>query len=207
MKKKILLSILFLVLILVSAAVYATVIAFTKVKPAADNINRSLSWDSFSKTVAIPKEIPPPSMDFNETAYLWEMVTPQNETTAIRLKYNPAFSREDRVIKLTLEMPGKGDPSIFNKVLPAIITDKQSLEAAQNPQEAQLSENKEAGYKSLNIQVLKENNQVVRFEWEFNKDELKEEIKDEYGKLEKYPKPLLGFLYGLPSTILRLLAA
>ena len=207
MKKIALLTAGVLVLIFIALLTTAIVIGFSQVKPTTELINKKLAHEAFAKTLIIPEQIPPPSMDINETIYFWEMVTREDEVIGIRVKYTPAFSKEDSTIKLVMEMPEKGDPSIFTKVLPAIVVDEKSLNSAREPEKADLSQNKEAGYKSLNLSVTPNTQQTVRMEWEFNKNELEQDIQEEYKKLEKYPKPILGFIYSLPGFTLKLFGA
>jgi hypothetical protein len=174
-------------------------------KPTTENINRLLAKE-FSKVIYIPNGIPSPIQGFYETIYFWEMETPEKEVIGVRLKHNTAFNKDQNKIILTLEKEEKGDPSIFNKVLPAVIADQQSLEAARDPKKANLSANSQAGYNSIKLSVLPDTGQTTQVIWEFDKAKLGDELTNNYKKLEKLPPPLLGFLYTLPHFILSLLA-
>jgi len=197
-----LLVIFFVIVLLISAAVYG----FSHVLPTTGAINQDLAG-YFSNVVYIPKNIPPPSQDFYQTIYFWEMVTPEKEVVGIRLKYDTGFTADSSIIRLTLEKEEKGDPSIFDKVLPAVIADKQSLDSARDPQKANLSANQQAGYKSIKLLVLPETNKTAQIVWEFDKFNLPDDLKSKYKRLEKFPPGVLKFLYTLPHFILSLFSA
>jgi hypothetical protein len=207
MKKSIFISLALTFIVFCSFLIYVITISFTQIKPTTEAINKKLSQEAFTKTISIPQEIPPPAFDFDKTSYFWEMITLENEVTGIRLTYTTAFSKNENIIKVILEMPENGDPSIFNKVLSVIIIDEKSFNSAQYPHEADLSKNKEAGYKSLKIFVTPDTNQTTKLEWEFEKQNFGEDIRSEYQKIEKYPKPILRILYKIPHSILRIMSS
>lgn len=190
-------------LALVFLAVY---VGFTSIKPVTREINDKLA-NYFLGIVRIPKEgIPSPSYDFYETSYFWEMETIQGEVTPVIFKYTPAFGKNDTNIEVVLEMPAGGDPSIFGKVLEAVIADEQSLRGAQDVEKANLSASSKAGYKQIGFAVKPNTKQVIKITWMYEKSALGEEVKSLYAKLGKYPDPVLKILYKLPHLTLSLLA-
>lgn len=199
--KKILIIVAALIFLLIAAFIFAIYYSFTTVKPTTEQINQDLA-SYFSRVVYIPKGIPPPIQGFEETIYFWEMETLEKEVVGVRLKHNTAFEKNQKVITLTLEMEEKGDPSIFNKVMPAVIADQQSLSSAREPEKANLSANEEVGYNGIKLSVIPERKQTTQVIWEFEKSNLPEELKSKFKKLENLPA--LGFLYSLPHFILSL---
>ena len=201
MKKIIIIAVLAFAIVLV-LFILAAVYAFKTVKPASKVINQNLA-QFFSQVIYLPQGVGP-SLDFDKTDYFWEMETRQNEVVGVRLSHNTAFQKNQNIIQLTLEKEEKGDPSIFNKVLPAVIADPQSLSAAQDPQKANLNANPKYGYSSIKLAVKPETNQTTKITWEFEKSKLPEELKVQYQKLDTIPASLLKFLYSLPHFILEL---
>ncbi len=204
MKKKIL--ILFGVLLIIFTAGIAWVIslAFNTIKPGTEKINSSLET-SFSKVVRIPiGNIPRPSIDFSQTTYLWEMETLDREIIEVRFSYTPAYTSEEKDIFAVLEMTEKGDPSIFDKVLPALVADEQSLNTARDPQKANFGPNDKAGYSKLEIAKDIRGDKTIKIKWTYEKNKISENFKGEYQKLEIYPKPVLEILYSIPSFLVSL---
>lgn len=206
MKKAVIICTALTLVLICAVLIAALIISFKTVKPATDAINRDLE-KYFSKIVYIPQGIPRPTQTFNETSYFWEMETPQGEVTAIKLKYNPAFTKDEDTIEVILEMPENGDPSIFDKVLPAVIADKQSLDSAQDPQKANLGTNENAGYNKISLFTKKETNQTTKIVWDFKKEQLEDKLNEEYKKLYLYPTTLLKILYNVPHVVIDLLSA
>ncbi len=203
MKKVLIISLLtffILIFVLVLAAVY---FSFKIVKPTTQDINSKLE-KYFANLIYIPKGIPRPSVDLSQTTYYWEMETRDKEVIGVTFNYNPAFTAKEHIINANLSMPQNGDASIFTKVLPAVIADKQSLDSALDPKKANLSANNQVGYEKIDLQVKPDTEQSVKISWEFNKNNLPKELKDDYTKLEKIPVPLLGILYGIPHFLISL---
>lgn len=188
-------------MLMIAAIVYS----FSTIKPTTEEINKDLA-EYFSKVIYIPKGIPPPIQGFAETIYFWEMETPDKEVIGIRLKHDTGFAKDKNTIRLILEKEEKGDPSIFNKVLPAVIADKQSLDAARDPQKANLSANQHAGYNNITLSVLPGSGQTAQVIWEFGKSNLGDDLTAEYNRLGNIPPGLLKFLYTLPHFILSFLS-
>lgn len=205
MKKIVIASFATVFALIVLLFITSIFVSFKTIKPTTEAINRDLK-NYFSKIIYIPEGIPPPQQTLDKTEYFWEMETPQGEVTGIRLKYDPSFTKGKNTIQVTLEMPENGDPSIFNKVLPAVISDKQSLDSARDPQKANLNANQELGYEKLSLFTKKETNQTTKIIWEFKKESLGNQLNEQYSKLYRYPPALLKILYNIPSLTLGLLA-
>ena len=189
---------------LISAIAAGIVISFTVVKPTTKAINQKLV-EHFAKIVRIPQGILPPNIGFDLTSYSWEMETIEKEVTGVKFSYNPVFVRSQNVILATLEMPEGGDVSIFNKVLPAVVADKQSVDSAINVEKANLSANQDAGYSKINLSIKPETKQTIKITWEYDKSKLGNDLSQDYAKLAKYPPSLLRIFYGLPHLIIGLL--
>lgn len=204
MKKIVIIFVLIVVVLLTSAIAAGIIVSFTVVKPTTESINQKLA-ELFAKIVRIPEGILPPNIGFDSTSYFWEMETIEKEVTGIKFTYNPAFSKDQTVILAILEMPERGDASIFNKVLPAVVADRQSLNSALDVEKANLSANQDAGYSKINLSVKPETKQTIKITWEYEKSTLGNDLRQDYTKLAKYPKSLLSIFYGLPHLIIGLL--
>lgn len=203
MKKIILFSLILLAILSAALISFSIYLGFKVIKPATQAINKNIEKD-LSRVVRIPEGIPRPIYGFDETIYYWEMETLAKETVAVRYKFTPAFSsKNDRIIAI-LEMPENSDPSIFNKVLPAIIVDSQSLFAAQDPAKANLGANDQSLFSSIKL-ALNANGQTTQIIWEFEKKNLSPKLKNLYGDLDKYPDSVLQFLFGVPGLVIGLL--
>jgi len=181
------------------------IISFTIIKPTTEAINKNIA-QGLSKLGRIPVGIPSPALTFDETVYLWEMETLDKEVTGVRLIHQTGFAKSQTKITVVLELAENGDPSIFNKVLPAIIADEQSLNSARDPQKANLSENVNVGYTNIDLSLRESTGQTINIKWDFQKENLNPELPSLYSKLNIYPEPLLRFLYAFPSIILGILS-
>lgn len=179
-------------------------ISFTVVKPTTEQINRNLA-KFLSRIIYIPEGILPPNQGFDLISYFWEMETLAGEVTGLRFSFTPSYTKDQKTVTAILEMPDQGDASIFTKVLPSVISDRQSLISAQDPQKANLAANEEAGYTGIKLNLKPETNQTIKVVWEFEKQNLDEDTVRLYMKLDKYPQYLLKILHGLPSIVLGLL--
>ena len=191
--------------ILIALFILLIIISFTTVRPTTDLINKSIA-QGLSKLVRIPVGIPSPALSFDETVYLWEMETLDKEVTGVRLVHETGLSDFQDKINVVLELQENGDPSIFNKVLPAIIADPQSLNSALDPQKANLSANESVGYTGIELAIRESTGQTISIKWDFRKENLSPELPGLYSKLNIYPQPALRFLYELPNIILGLLS-
>lgn len=206
MRKIALIVVISSLIILLILLITAIVIGFTVIKPTTDSINQKLT-KKFTKIVRIPEGIPPPVRGIDTTSYFWEMETLEKEVTGVRFMFDPAFAGYKRQIVAILEMPDGSDASIFNKVLAAVVSDNQTIDSAKNIERANLSANKDAGYSKIELTIKPESKQVTRIIWAFEKNDLESDLKEDYRKLQKYPKPIFNFLYGLPDLIIGLLSA
>jgi len=203
-KKIVIISTVIIFVVLIFAIVAAVIISFAIIKPTTEEINRKLV-EKFTSVVSVPKGILPPAYSFDETNYFWEMETLEHEVTGVKFRFTTAFSKNQNKLQATLEMPEGSDVSLFNKVLPAIITDKQSLDSALDVEKANLSANEKAGYSQIKISVIPQTKQAAQINWEFEKNSLGDDLLNLYSKLN-YPEPLLKFLYGIPHLIFSLLS-
>ena len=101
-------------------------------------------------------------------------------------------------------MTEKGDPSIFDKVLPALVADEQSLNSARDVQKANFGPSEKALYSKLAIEKDSRGDKTIKISWFYDKDEASENFKEEYQKIAKYPKSVLQSLYGIPSFLIDL---
>lgn len=203
MKKIIIISTIIFVLVTILILVAIVVISFKEIKPTVDSINSDLA-KKFTNIVYIPDGIPGPAKMLGETLYSWEMETPQKEVTAVQFSFTPAFFRDQDEIVATLTAPENSDLSIFNKVMPAVVSDQQALRSAQDPLKASLAANPQIGYEELKLGVSQKNGQTEKIIWKFKKSNLNEELITKYKKLEKYPTPILKILYSVPSLVVSL---
>lgn len=204
MKKWVLAALAIAVIILIFI-VFVIVFAFTKTKPTTEKINQRLT-DKFQKIVRIPKDIVIAKYTFDETLYIWEMTTPQNEAVPVNFSYNPDFLNNNQQIQATLEMENGGDPSIFDKVSSAVIFDERSLKAVTDSENADFSPNPDAGYRSYQLFYDPKTGKVVKIVWDFEKRNLvDEETAKLYGQLNSLPSKAVRILYEIPVVILGVL--
>ena len=88
--------------------------------------------------------------------------------------------------------------------MPAVIADEQSLRSAQDPPKANLAANPTAGYKSISLSTVPSTGQTIKIVWEFDKNDLPEDLQRSYQKLHKFPEPILIILYGIPHFLVSL---
>lgn len=198
-------AILALVLILVSLAIFTIIVSFKVVKQTTDKINLALKED-LQRIIRIPEVIPPETKSFGQTVYLWEMETREGEITKVRFTHDTAFSKKTDKINATLEMEPSADPSLFNKVLPAVISDQQTIISIIDPSKLNLSANPQVGYDQIKL-TINDKSQVVKIDWEFNKNIFVEKRNELYTKIYSYPESLLTFLYKLQRGILLIFSA
>lgn len=203
MKKVVILPILGAVILFIVLIAFSVYLAFAKVKPATDAINRDIQRD-IARVVEVPKEVGLPSQDFEITTYNWQMETPAKEITPVSFSFTPAFSKNSNKIVATLSMPEGGDPSIFNKVLEGIIIDKQSQAAAKDPLKASLEASGGAVFSKVALAISQKSQQTIGITWEFEKKNLSTDLNNEYKKLNIYPEPVLKFLYSLRGFVIDL---
>lgn len=203
MKKTIIISGIIFALALISIFVAAIVISFKVVKPTIDSINLDLTI-KMKSIVYIPDDIHSPAKSLDAISYSWEMETPQKEVTAVNFSFTPSFFKGQDEIIATLEAPENSDLSIFNKVMPAVVSDQQALQSAQNPLKANLGANSEIGYDQLKLGVSQKSGQTEKITWKFKKSSLSPATQVKYKKLEKYPTPIFNIFYLIPSVAVSL---
>lgn len=188
--------------------IFATLVivyAFTNTKPTTEKINVKLT-DKFQKIVRIPTDIVIAKYTFGQTLYLWEMTTPQNEAVPVRFTYNPDFLNNHDSIQATLEMEAGGDPSIFDKVSSAVISDEKSLKAAADSENADYSPNPDAGYESFQLFYDPKTGKVVKIVWDFEKQNLVDaKTANLYAQLNSLPPRATRIFYEIPVVILGIL--
>lgn len=204
MKKKIIISLSTAFLIVILVIAWAIYTSFSTIKPATESINKNL-LSVFGKIVRIP-EVIPPSLDFSKVSYLWEMETLDKEVIEVRFSYTPSYTSQDQEITAVLEMTEKGDPSIFDKVLPALVADDQSLITARDPQRANFGPNEKAGYSKLEIAKDSRGDKTIKLSWIYQKEKLDENLKNDYRKINQLPVSLLGILYAVPGFLVSLVS-
>ena len=201
--KRLILAIILFLIVSLALLIWAIYLGFSLVRPTTEQINKQLASQVFPKIIRIPEGIQRPSYEFGQTRYFWEMETNQREVTGINFSYNPAFLKTDDEIVAVLEMPQNSDPSIFTKVLPAVVSDEQSLKSAQDPANANLSGNPQALYSEIELAQDSKNSQTIKITWTYKKSKLPQEIKDLYQKLN-YPPKILKILDSIPGFLINL---
>lgn len=206
MKKKILILLAAIFLIILLLCFYTFIISFKVVKQNTDNINLTLK-KNFQEIVRIPEPVQPSFRSFEKTVYNWEMITNEQEVTLVTFAHDTGFSRHTNKITATLEMPSGADSSLFNKVMPAVVSDSQALSSAQDLEHANLGSNETLGYNRIEL-LTKEDNptQVVKIIWEFDKENIAEGTEEFYGKLYKHKESTLKALYAIQRTVLIILS-
>lgn len=195
-----------IVLLIFIIFITALIISFKFVKQTTDLINANLK-NKFGIVVRIPKDARPTHRDFSTTIYSWDMETNQNEVTNVIFKHDTGFLPDQNKIRASLEMNQTGDPSLFDKVLPAIISDKQSLFSTQNRNNPKLDPNPDVGYTKLDIYAYEGDSQhVSKISWEFDREFIGKDSLPLYAKLQKYPPWLIKTLYNLESYTLKVLS-
>ena len=202
MRKRFIITAIIFFVLLITAAAWVIYVSFAIVKPTTQSINRNL-LTVFGKIVRIP-EVLPPSLDFSQVSYLWEMETLDKEVIEVRFTYTPSYTSQDQEITAVLEMTEKGDPSIFDKVLPALIADSQSLDTARDPQKANFGPSEKAGYSKLEITKDSKGDKTIKISWTYQKENLNENLKNDYQKIGKFPESLLRILYAIPGFLVSL---
>ncbi|KKQ77388.1 MAG: hypothetical protein UT00_C0013G0019 [Parcubacteria group bacterium GW2011_GWA1_38_7] len=204
MKKFILLLLAVIVVVLVLVVVTAEIISFKIIKKTTDQINKDLN-QNFQKIVRIPAVVPPSYRGYYQTIYNWEMETPQNEVIKVIFIHDTGFSKSQKTITATLTMEPNADASLFNKVLPAVISDNQALSSAQHFEDANLSANSEIGYKKISLEPVEgDATRMTKITWEFDKSQIAKGDEDLYSRLNNFPEPLLEILYSLQQFTIRI---
>ncbi len=203
MRKVIFLSISVLIALSIFLGIIAEIISFRLVKKTTDQINLDLN-KKFQQIVRIPAVVPPSFRGFYQTTYSWEMETPQKEVIKVIFTHDTGFSKSQSTIVATLSMEPGADASLFNKVLPAVVSDSQALSSAQDFEHPNLSANNQIGYKKLSLDhSASDASKVTQITWEFDKSQLTEGDEVLYNKLERIPQPVLKLLYSFKELTIK----
>lgn len=203
--KKSLVIILVIIIIFIFTILFTVIISFKVVKQTTDKINFALK-DNFQTIVRIPAPIPPETKSFDQTRYIWEMETPAGEVVKVRFTHDTAFSKTSTQIIATLEMEPGGDPSIFEKVLPAVIADRQTIISITNPNKINLNASPQQGYDKIEF-TKSTTDKVIMVVWQYNKDVFVSKNQNLYSKIYSYPQKVLKGLYILQRGILQIFSA
>ncbi|MCR4324513.1 MAG: hypothetical protein NUV69_02405 [Candidatus Curtissbacteria bacterium] len=202
MRKKALIIIALITIAGAVAVLSSLVLSLFVIKPTTDQISQKLR-EQFQTIIIIPEEIPPPAKSFNETAYYWQMITPEGEIAGVIAKYENGFKKSDNSLKITLEKEENGDPSIFHKLLPHLIVDEKSKKAAEDPEKVQVKPEPQDTYKSVSVFVTPDSKKTARIVWEVDRPQT-EELNNLYSRLNKYPEGFVKILFNLQKTTLDL---
>ena len=104
---------------------------------------------------------------------------------------------------------GEGqDPSLFNKVLPAVIADKQAVISIADSNRANLGKNEQIGYEKIELyQIEGRPGQISKIIWYLDKDKIIAENQQLYTNIYKYPPILSKTLYSLQKFIITLFSS
>ena len=203
--KKSLVIILGVLVIFIFAFIFTVVISFKVVKQTTDKINFALK-DNFQEVVRIPAPIPPETKGFYQTIYIWEMETTAGEVVKVRFTHDTAFSKSSTKIIATLEMEPGGDPGVFDKVLPAVIADRQTIISIGDSNNRNLNANPQQGYDKIEF-TISNTDKVLKIVWQYNKDVFVSKNQNLYKKIYDYPESVLKGLYILQRGILQIFSA
>lgn len=206
MKKVIKFGLVSILLVAIAALIVALVISFKVVKRTTDTINKNLN-KKFQEIVRIPEIVPPSQKSFVSTNYIWEMVTPAKEVTTVKFTHDTGFSKNQDKVNVTLEMQPGSDPSLFNKVLPAVVSDTQALSSVQDLEHPNLGPNDKIGYQKIELTPVERNSpQIAKITWQFDRSFFTKNYGELYERLDKFPQPILKFLYLLQKATITLLS-
>lgn len=202
MNKTFLIVLVSFVLLALAALILAIVLSFKVVRQTTDKINVSLI-SQLQPVVRVPTIIPPETRSFAKTIYVWEMETTQGEITKVRFSHDTLFDKNSPDFNATLEMEAGQDPSLFNKVLPAVIADKQVLVSLDKPEQINTGSNSDIGYEKLAVfEVEGRVGQIAKVSWVFPKSKIIDENSSLYQSIYNYPVPITRSLYSLQRFII-----
>ncbi len=204
MRKKLFIILSVIILVILAIFIYTVVISFKVVKQSTDKINFGLK-DQLQKIVRIPGPIPPESKSFDTTVYTWEMETNEGEITKVKFVHDTAFNKNSQNFIATLEIGEGQDPSLFNKVLPAVIADKQAVISITDSKRVNLDKNEQIGYEKIELyQIEGRSGQISKIIWHLDKDKIIAANQQLYTNIYKYPPIILKTLYSLQKFIITL---
>lgn len=192
---------LLITLTLLFALLLATIIfSFTFLKKNTDELIKT-QRDKLITLINVPNAVPPSNPTYNSVTYSWEMETPQKEVATASVVQTTGLIKADRSVLVILEKTPGGDASVFEKVLPAVIADKEVLKAAFSDEKVSNLENGQTGFKKASIERDLSSGKVVKVVWEFDKNSFGEKSTELYGKLNK-PELLIKILYAVQNIII-----
>lgn len=200
MKKAILLSAATFILIFTVILISAFILSFKVTKKNTDKINESLKKE-FARIVRIPEVVGPNFKSLQTVSYKWDMVTNENEITPVEFIHDTAIARNQNKIIAILQMPQGADPSVFHKVIPAVVSDTRTVSALEGLEDSNLGPSEEIGYNEVKLNHST-SGKVIEIVWEFDKDKLVKDSKDYYNKLYQYPEWLVKILYTTQQSTL-----
>lgn len=182
------------------------ILSFVYVKSTTDQIVR-LERDYIVKLIRIPNAVPPSNPLWNSISYVWEMETNQAEITKVRVNQSTGFSRYEDKIIVSVQREIGSDPSIFDKVIPAVINDQQTLNSAFTKNNKNFGKNDEFGYEKIEIAYNDTGEKVDKVTWEFDKSKLPANLNAQFSRLNRFPEGFVKTLYNIQKGVILLLSA
>lgn len=157
--------------------------------------------------VKIPDIIPPETKSFYTTTYIWEMETNQGEITKVKFIHDTAFDKDTKDFYATLEMENNQDPSLFNKILPAVIADRQAINSIENLTKVD-SEDQEIRHEKIELfEIEGRKGQISKVNWQLDRQQIIFQNSQLYQKIHQYPTKVLKTLYGLQGFIITIFSS
>ncbi len=204
MKKPFLVSIALVLFILVAIGIAAIILSFKVVRQTTDKINSSLK-ENFQTIVTIPTPVPPETKTFSQTKYVWEMETDAGEIIKVQFTHDTNFSKSSNQMDATLEMQPGSDPSLFYKVLPAVVTDQPTLASLADPYHPNLGQSPQNLYQSVEFTTaINHADKVSKITWHLNRDYFINKNEANYRKIFSYPEPVTKTLYAIQRIIIEI---
>ena len=200
MKKIILFALGAIFFIFIILFIIAFILSFKIVKQNTDKINEGLK-KGFAQIVRIPEIVGPNFISLDRISYKWDMITNENEITPVEFIHDTAIARNQNKIIAILQMPQGADPSIFHKVIPAVVSDTKTVTQLENPEQINLGPNEEIGYNKVELNHSS-SAKVIEIVWEFDKEKLAKSSQIYYDKLYEYPEWLVRILYTIQQSTL-----
>ena len=204
MRKALLISLVAIIIVFILTIIIAIVLSFKIVRQTTDNINFALK-QNFQSIVNVPTPVPPETRTFDQTTYIWEMETDAHEIVKVQFKHDTNFSKKSNQMVATLEMPSAGDPSLFDKVLPAIVTDRPTLSSLVDIHHPNVGQSPDNLYESVELTKSPINSdKVVKITWHLNRNNFVNKNENLYKKIYSYPEPIIKALYSLQRAIIEI---
>ncbi len=179
--------------LLILIGIFSTIISFRFVKPKTRIITNELNLQ-LKRLINIPDGLNA-GTSYNNNNFSWEMETPRKEIVKVNFNYDPAYPKYKDKITNSLEMEEGGDPTVFNKVLPAIIRDDNLLEVIKESANTKSCRKEGLAYSGISL-VCDNSGRVIKILWKIDKSSLKDRGVD-YSLLSPIPDFALERLYNL----------